>query len=115
MSFQTPPPDAGTSTLEALRTHGRQVAAAVRLAMQGKLNAVLDFTCTANAASSTLSDPRLTQSSFIAFDPLTANAAAELAAGTIYALEANRNRQTWTITHANAVSTDRTFRVLVIG
>lgn len=43
------------------------------------------------------------------FDPLTANAAAELAAGTMYVLEANRALRQFTITHANNAQTDRTF------
>lgn len=115
MTYQPPPPDAGSINLDALRGHGRQVSAAVRLAMAGKLNAVGDFTCTANAASTVLTDSRLTINSAVIFDPTTANAAAELAAGTMYVLTANRNNETWTVTHANAASTDRTFKVLIIG
>lgn len=114
-SFRPPPSDPGGATLLMLHRHAIEVARAGALAMQGKINAVLEFTCTAGAASTVLRDPRLAIGSFLAFDPLTANAAAELAAGTIYTLAANRNSLVWTVTHANAGTTDRTFRVLVIG
>lgn len=115
MAFQPPPPDAGNDSPAALRQFARQLAQGVAMLFQGKTNNVLTFTCAAGAASTVLTDPRLTIDSFVAFDPVTANAAAELAAGTIYALEANRLNTTWTITHANAGTTDRTFRVVVVG
>ena len=88
-------------------------------AMGGKLNAVNDpsflFTLTANAATTTLTDLRLGVNSAIFFDPVTLNAAAELAAGTIYVLTANRLNGSYTVTHANNAQTDRTFRYLIIG
>ena len=115
MAFQPPPPDAGNDSPAALRQFARQLSQGVAMLFQGKTNNVLAFTCTAGAASTVLTDPRLTIDSFVAFDPVTANAAAELAAGTIYALTAGRNNGVWTITHANAGTTDRTFRVLVVG
>jgi len=113
--FPPPPADAGSESPAALRQFARQVSTAVSLLFQGKSNNVLTFTCTANAASTVLRDPRLTIESFMGFDPTTANAAAELAAGTLYILTANRNNLVWTITHANAATTNRTFRVLVVG
>jgi len=113
--YQPPPPDAGNDSPASLRMFTRQISQAVGMLFQGKSNNVLTFTCTAGAASTVLSDPRLTIGSFIDFDPLTANAAAELAAGTVYVLAANRNTGVCTITHANAGTTDRTFRLLVVG
>ena len=115
MPYQPPPPDAGNDSPAALRQFARQLSQGVAMLFQGKTNNVLAFTCTAGAASTVLSDPRLAYSSAAIFDPLTANAAAELAAGTIYALTAGRNNGVWTITHANAGTTDRTFRVVVVG
>lgn len=115
MSYQPPPSDAGNDSPAALRQFARQISQSVGLLFQGKANNVLDFTCTAGAASTVVTDPRLAYSSAVAFDPLTANAAAELAAGTIYALSANRLNGVWTITHANAGTTDRTFRLVVVG
>lgn len=115
MSYQPPPPSPGNESPAALFRHGQQVATAVGLAMQGKLNATGTLTLTANAATTALNDARLTVGSVVLFDPTTANAAAELAAGTMYVLTANRNNRTWTVTHANAASTDRTFAYVIIG
>ena len=115
MAYQPPPPSPGNDSPAALFRHAIAIAQAAALLFQGKTNNVLTFTCTANAASTVMSDPRLTIDSFIDFDPTTANAAVELAAGTIYILTANRNNLLWTVTHANAATTDRTFRVLIVG
>ena len=115
MNYQPPPPDAGNDSAPALRQFARQISSAVRLLFQGKTNNTGEVTLTASATTTTLSDPRLTVDSVVLFDPLTANAAAELAAGTLYALEANRNNLEWTLTHANAGSTDRTFRYVIVG
>jgi hypothetical protein len=114
-TYRPPPPDAGSDDGAAVRRHSREVAAAAAIAMQGKINAVTSVTLTANVTTTVITDPRLTINSFVGFDPTTANAAAELAAGTIYALTANRNNASWTLTHANAATTDRTFKVLIIG
>ena len=94
-----------------------RVSHVLRLAMRGKINALGErtFTLTANAATSTLTDERLTSDGVVFFDPLTANAAAELAAGTLYVLSASRNNGAWTVTHANNAQTDRDFRILMIG
>lgn len=104
-----------TPDLEDEKKHRREIARATNRHNQGKFNAVADLTLTANAASTTLTDPRLTLGSFIEFDPTTANAATEKAAGTMYVLAANRASGSFTVTHANNVQTDRTFKVLIIG
>ena len=82
---------------------------------KGKLECVTQVTLTASAASTVLTDSRISPQSVLVFDPLTANAAAEKAAGTLYVTTANRGDGTATITHANAASTDRTFNVAIIG
>lgn len=92
-----------------------QIGIAIRLLQQGKSNAVATLTLTANSATTVWTDPRLTVNSFVDFDPMSANASADKAAGQPYALEANRNNKTWTLTHANTAATDRKFRVLIIG
>jgi hypothetical protein len=89
-----------------------EVMAQVR---RGKMDAVTELTLTANAATSTLSWKGLSPQSVVIFDPKTANAAAELAAGTMYVLTANRGNDTWTVTHANNAQTDRSFQVAIIG
>lgn len=113
MSYQPPAPSPGNDANASLFRHAVDLARAVGLAMQGKINAVTTLTLTANAASTAFSDPRLTVNSHVALQPLTANAAAALA--TTYATTANQNNGTWTFTHANTATTDRTFRVLIVG
>lgn len=93
--------------------HRRRIAEAANQAIRGKLNAQIDFTLAANAASSTMDDPRITPSSYIGLMPTTANAAAEIGAGTLYV--SARGDKTATITHANNAQTDRTYRVVIIG
>lgn len=87
----------------------------MRSILAGNINPTGTLTLTANAATSTLTDPNLTPEKIVMWDPTTANAAAELAAGTLYVLTANRGAGSWTVTHANNAQADRTFRYLVIG
>jgi hypothetical protein len=82
---------------------------------QGKTENVGQVTLTALAATTVIKDVRISPQSVIVFDPLTQNAALELAAGTMYILAANRIKQQVTVTHANGVSADRTFYFAVIG
>lgn len=115
MSYTPPAERPAGNDVSSLIRHAVDVARGVRLLFQGKTNNTGEVTLTAGAASTVLSDSRLTVNSVLLFDPLTANAAAELAAGTLYVLTANRNNAVWTVTHANAVSTDRTFRYVIVA
>jgi hypothetical protein len=92
-----------------------QTALVVNRINRGKINATGSVTLTPNAASTVITDARLSIDSFVEFDALTANAAAEKGAGTIYVLTANRGNGAWTITHANNPQTDRSFRYLIVG
>lgn len=96
-------------------TDARRTALALNGAIKGKLNAILTVTLRASQVTTVVSDPRIGVNSWLGFDPITANAAVELAAGTLYCLAANRVTGQATLTHASAVSVDRTYRVLVIG
>jgi hypothetical protein len=89
----------------------REIAERVNRLLQGKLNAVTTLTLTANAASTTLTDPRIGGATFIGLMPTTANAAAAL--GTTYV--SARGIGTATITHANDANVDKTYDVLLIG
>ena len=83
---------------------------------RGRIECVTEVTLTANASSTVLYDRRLSPQTFLGFDPRTANAAAELAAGTMYVTDANRTTKGQvTITHANNAQTDRTFFVSILG
>ena len=82
---------------------------------RGKMDCVTTLTLTANSATTTFNYIRLSPQSVVTLDPKTANAAAELAAGTCYCLTANRGNETWTFTNANNAQADRTYAVSVIG
>ena len=90
-----------------------QVRDVVNNLLRGKLNATLDVTLNANAASTTVQDPRIGGASGIYLSPLSANAAAEIGAGGIYI--ASLAAQTAVIAHANNAQTDRRFRLQIIG
>jgi hypothetical protein len=102
-----PPPDAGSWL--------RQLWEWVDLIRTGKMDCVTEITLTANAATTTFADKRLSPQSVVTFDPRTANAAAELQNGTMYVLNADRGKQSWTITHSNNAQTDRTYSLSIIG
>lgn len=97
----------------------RRLARVVNALLQGKTNNVSLVTLTANAASTTVSlaEGQMGNDTVILFDPLTANAAAELAAGTMYVTAANHDvtNKRFIITHANNAQTDRSFRYALIG
>jgi hypothetical protein len=119
-TYNNAPNDIGTDDWQGVRTFARAIASVVNRINQGKINAVYssagsDFTLTANAASTTLTDARLSVFSHVSFEPMTANAAAEIGAGTMYVTAANRNNGSFVVTHSNSAQTDRTFRVSIIG
>lgn len=82
---------------------------------RGKLELAGEITLTANVASTTVTDMRISPQSIIVWHPTTANAAAELANGTMYVTDANMGNGTMTITHANNAQTDRSYRYGVLG
>lgn len=93
--------------------HRRKLAFTINLILSGKLNGFIDFTLTANAASSTLTDARVGYYSTILLMPQTANAAAALA--TTYIAQATMKSGSCVITHANNAQVDKSFRILIIG
>lgn len=93
--------------------HRSRMSDAINQILKGKLNNTGTVTLTANVASTVISDPRIGTDSFIGFMPTTANASAEIGAGTIYI--SSRGNQTATITHANNAQTDRTFIYQITG
>lgn len=76
---------------------------------KGNYATAASFTLTANAASSTLTDQRITTESVIVLMPTTANAAAALATTYVSA----RTNGSATVAHANNAQTDRTFAYAV--
>lgn len=83
--------------------------------LRGKLNVTLDVTLTANSATTTVTDERISVFSFIGWEPLTAHAAAEIAAGGMYVDKTTQVNGALTITHANNAQTDRTFRIAILS
>lgn len=80
--------------------------------IDGRSNASGDVTLTAGATSTLVESPIFNANARVLLTPKTANAAA--AAATTYA-NMTAGGGSFTVTHANAVSTDRTFAYLVIG
>ena len=90
-----------------------QVAQVADGAQSGKLRATLDFTLTENVSSTTVTDARIGGASVLIPQPLSANAATELAAGTMYVTSQTNGEAVFA--HANNAQTDRNFRLLIIG
>lgn len=94
----------------------REAITAINELARGRSNAVDTVTLTAGATSTTYTGPNVNENAVVFLFPQTANAAAEFGNGTIYAsISRIGGTNTVTITHANAVSTDRTFSIAVIG
>ena len=91
------------------------IADVVNRIMDGKTNNTGDVTLTASSATSTVTDHRVGVDSVILFMPTTASAATEFAAGTMYVSSRSIPNRTFTITHVNSATADRTFRYVVIG
>lgn len=89
----------------------RDLVFAINELMRGRSNAVGTVTLTAGVTSTAVDRQTFNAEAQVFLFPRTANAAAALA--TTYATITAAG--TMTITHANAVSTDRTFGYLVIG
>ena len=91
----------------------RLCAEAINSLREGKINSLGTVTLGASDASTALDDRRIGPDSYIGLMPETANAAAEIAAGTLYV--SARGKQTATLTHANNAQTDRTLTYVVLG
>lgn len=77
----------------------------------GKMNVTTTVTLTANATTTTLTDPRIGATSHIGLSPLTESAATAMTSLYVSA----RGKGTATLTHDAAIATDRDFSVLIIG
>lgn len=97
----------------------RRIALVLNRTLGGKMNCTGTVTLTANAASTvvSLAKGRLGSNTVIVFDPLTANAAADLYGGGMYVTTANRDVEDaqFTITHPNNANSDKSFRFALIG
>lgn len=79
----------------------------------GRSNAVGTVTLTVSVATTVVTDNNCSSGSTVILSPTTANAATEIGNGTIY-ISATANKS-FTITHANAATTGRTFNYAIYG
>jgi hypothetical protein len=91
----------------------RRFAAAIQELSSGRSNAANRVTLAANVTTTVVNFDNCSVESVPLMVAMTANAAAELAAGTLY-ISAVANRS-FTITHANNSQTDRIFGFVCIG
>ena len=91
----------------------RKVSLAVNNILRGKTNNTGSVTLTESVGTTTLTDIRIGINSVVVLQPTTANASAEIGAGTIYFNDPGDG--TVVINHANNAQTDRTFKYAVIG
>lgn len=110
-----PPDPVNITNFPSLTSYLRNLRGVIMTIWKGKLSCVTTFTLTANAATTVLNYKGLSPQSVVSFDPKSANASAEKAAGTLYVLTANRGNDAWTVTHANNAQTDRVFQISIIG
>lgn len=92
--------------------HRRLLARSLNEMRAGRLDCVVDVTLTENVTSTVVTDARINVWTAALPMPRTANAAAEIGAGTMYFTPAAGSL---TITHANNAQTDRTFTIALIG
>lgn len=93
--------------------HRRLMANAINALNNGQIEATNTITLTISVASTVFTDFRCGANSVISLTPTTANASAEIGAGTIYV--SSRGKNTYTLTHANNANADRTFLVTILG
>lgn len=91
----------------------RKLVRSIRDLFEGRTNAMGTFTCTVNEATTTVSHPNVGAESRIMITPTTANAAAEYGAGTVYV--SAKALGSFTVTHANSGTTERTFDYAIQG
>lgn len=102
------PPDTNETDQKKINISIQQLAA-------GRSNAIGIVTLTANVATTTVTDKNCATGSVITPMPTTANASAEVGAGTMYIATATILNGSFVITHANNAQTDRIFRYAIIG
>lgn len=96
-----------------LMSWARELKARLDQMLRGKVNVNVDFTLAANAATSTLTDPRIGKYSNIIPVPTSANASADFGGGAFYI--GTPGDGTVTINHPNNANADKTVRATIIG
>lgn len=84
---------------------------AIQQLQQGRSNALVQATLTANATTTTVTAPNCATGSAVLLSPTTANAAAALATTYVSTI----SNGAFVLTHANNAQIDRIFRVATLG
>lgn len=100
-------------TIKGRDKNETEIIQAINQVNSGNINNTGTVTLTANAATTTVTNSKVSAASYIELMPATANAATEKAAGTMYV--STRNNGSFVITHANNAQTDRTFVYTHVG
>ena len=107
-----PGPQAVLEMMPDEAQHRRMMARAINTLMSGDSNAVLQVTLDPSVATTTVIDKRISFTTGPMMIPTTANAAAEVAAGSLYVVPTQGQ---CVIHHANNTQTDRTFQMALLG
>ena len=91
--------------------HRRKIAEWAKQVNQGHIECVGNVTLAVSTISTTVSDARVSLTSWIGLEPITANALS--ARPTVWV--STFGNGTFTITHASSASVDQTFRYAVLG
>lgn len=92
------------------RQHRRQLAQQLGNVISGRLDCTLQVTLTANVATTTIIDSRISLQTAVIPVPMTAHAAAEVP--TLWMVPSDGQ---CVMNHANNAQTDRTFQVALVG
>lgn len=90
----------------------QKLVAIINRLLIGKTNNLIEVTLTANAATTTITDSRISSTTHLSWMPKTANAAA---ISLPYVADSGRLNGSVTVTHANDANADKTFSVALIG
>lgn len=101
----------GGKTLDGLLAAFRRMAVVVNRINSGKINVKTEFTLATGTTTTVVTDDRLSLDSVVLLDPTTANAAAEVP----YAISSDRRNGQWTFTHVNSGTSDRTYKIAILG
>lgn len=97
-------------SLQDVHNHAQELALLLNQVIEGKRNSSGTFTLTAGATSTVVTNERCSTDSKVLFSPTTSNAAGAVA--TTYVTVANGS---FTVTHANAGTTDRAFSYDIVS
>lgn len=93
--------------------HRRLLAQSINEILFGRLNNVGTVTLTANQATTAITDLKVGAASKVFLTPTSASAATEVGSGGLYISAVGDG--TFTITHANNATADRTFAYAIFG